>query len=285
MIVGIIGLGLIGGSMAKAIGSNGLATEIIGADNNKQHIHEALNLNLIDKEASIEEICKKANLIILAIPVNSARQIAQTVLDKIQESGTLVDMGSTKNGICMQLENHPKRDQFVAAHPIAGTENTGPKAAIDNLFSDNVCIICEREKSSEVSLQKAVSMLTKIGMKLKYMTAPDHDKHMAYVSHLSHISSFTLGLTVLEIEKNEKNIFDLAGSGFESTVRLAKSSAEMWAPIFEQNAAYLSGALESYIKHLTAFKTLIDQDKALETKALMEQANEVRRILKGEQLN
>ncbi|MBN4062312.1 MAG: prephenate dehydrogenase [Flavobacteriales bacterium] len=284
MEVTIIGLGLIGGSLAMALRQNGFATHIIGVENNEEHGEQALELGLADEVLPLDEAISKGEMIIIAISVDAARKLLPEILDQINESQTVMDMGSTKAGICSVVENHPNRKNYVAAHPIAGTENTGPKAAINNLFFHKVAIICEKEKSGEQQLALAEQLFRSLFMKLVYMAAKEHDLHAAYVSHLSHISSFTLGLTVLDIEKDEQNIFNLAGSGFASTVRLAKSSPEMWAPIFEQNAEYLSDALDTYIKWLTKFKKLIDSKQKNEVEELMRQANDVGRILDGIEL-
>ncbi|PTB90573.1 prephenate dehydrogenase, partial [Marivirga lumbricoides] len=199
------------------------------------------------------------------------------ILEYIPETTTVVDMGSTKEKICNDIAFHPKRGCFVAAHPIAGTENTGPEAAIVDLFTGKKTIICEKEKSKPQALSQVEKLFRSLEMSIEYMTAKDHDLHIAYVSHLSHISSFTLGLTVLEKEKNEKLIFNMAGSGFASTVRLAKSSPEMWAPIFNQNSKNISAALGTYIENLQAFKEAIDTNDLQKTKGIMQQANAIRK--------
>jgi len=197
----------------------------------------------------------------------------------------VVDMGSTKNGICQLVKDHKNRNAFVASHPIAGTEHTGPSAAINGLFSGNVAIICNPEQSGEHALKRIEEMYRLLEMKVIHMDSVEHDEHIAYVSHLSHISSFALGNTVLEIEKDEKSIFNMAGSGFESTVRLAKSAPSMWAPIFEQNQENISTALETYIEKLKEFKELIDSKDVKALALLMSEANEVRRVLDGIELN
>ena len=196
----------------------------------------------------------------------------------------MIDVGSTKAQICKAVTNHPKRAQFVAAHPLAGTENSGPEAALVDLFRGKTNIICDKEKSSDVALALAEKVFDVLGMKTIYMEPEDHDKHVAYVSHLSHVSSFLLGQTVLDIEKDEKNIFDLASTGFASTVRLAKSSPDMWAPIFEQNAEYLSQALQEYIMHLQKFHYHLMKHDTKEIHRIMSRANEIRRVLDGIEL-
>lgn len=281
MKVGIIGIGLIGGSLAKSIKSSGFADYILGFDANKNHLSTAKELKLIDQTASVNEICEQADLILVTIPVNATKELIPILLNKISKDRTIIDFGSTKVGICEAVKAHPNRSSFVASHPIAGTENTGPNAAIDHLFDEKVCIICEDNLSSAKSLNLANRLFSALKMRVLNMEAPEHDRHIAYVSHLSHISSFVLGKTVLEIEKDEKNIFNMAGSGFASTVRLAKSNPNMWAPIFAQNSDYLATALGTYIDNLQEFKAFLesgDQDKMFE---LMEKTNEIRRVLKG----
>jgi prephenate dehydrogenase len=279
MKVTIIGLGLIGGSMAIALRKKGLAAELFGIDLNPENARKALELGLVDKILPEDEALSKADLVILAIPVNATCAFLPSVLDAVNKNATVIDLGSTKNLICKSVVNHPKRNQFVASHPIAGTEYSGPEAAFFGLFQDKTNIICEREKSSEASLAVARKIFDALGMNTIYMDPVEHDKHVAYVSHLSHVSSFLLGQTVLDIEKDEKNIFDLAGSGFASTVRLAKSSPDMWAPIFEQNAEYLGQALTEYIMHLQRFQYHLMKREGKELHKIMTKANEIKRVL------
>lgn len=284
MNVTIIGIGLIGGSIALHLKASGKAKKITGVDRNENHLKEALQLGIIDESAPLENALEKTDLVIIAIPVNAARELTPKILDQIGENTVVMDMGSTKAGICAQIQNHPKRKNFVATHPIAGTENTGPKAAFNGLFTNKVSIICDRDKSAEQAIRVVEDLYNSIPMRLIYMDAEEHDMHIAYVSHLSHISSFTLGLTVLDMEKNEKNIFNMAGSGFASTVRLAKSSPDMWAPIFEQNTSNVSTALGIYIEKLKLFKQYIDQKNIEKIRELMIEANQIRRILDGIEL-
>jgi len=224
-------------------------------------------------------------LIILAVPVNVVVKILPEILWKINRSAVVMDTGSTKSMICKSVADHPKRDQFVAAHPIAGTENSGPEAALHNLFKGKMNIICEKEKSSPKALQAALKVFEMLEMKTHYMLPEEHDKHVAYVSHLSHVSSFLLGQTVLDIEKDEKNIFMLAGSGFASTVRLAKSSPDMWAPIFEQNMEHLSMALQEYIIHLQRFQYHLMKRNVGELSEILNEANTIRIVLQGVERN
>lgn len=277
----IIGLGLIGGSIAIDLRKSGLASEITGIDLKHDHALRALELNLIDKIETEELAIASADLIILAIPVNALSQLVPSILDAIKRNAVVIDSGSTKASICRAVSRHPNRAQFVAAHPIAGTENSGPEAAFAGLFSNKTNIICEKEKSSEHALTIAEKVFEALEMQTIFMEPEEHDKHVAYVSHLSHVSSFLLGQTVLDIERDEKNIFALAGSGFSSTVRLAKSSPDMWAPIFEQNAEYLSQALLEYIMHLQRFQYHLMKRDTKELHKIMTEANQIRRILNG----
>ncbi len=280
--VAIIGLGLIGGSLAFSLKRRGSIKRITGIDHNSAHIQEAMDLQMIDAGSTTLEELEDADLIILAVQVDGIKRMLPSILDRTKEGQVVVDMGSTKGNICRSIEGHPARHRFVAMHPIAGTENTGPSAAFHGLFKDRVMILSETERSGKASLQTAEAMTDDLGMERAYMEDPDeHDRHIAYVSHLSHISSFILGTTVLEKEQDETNIFLMAGSGFASTVRLAKSSPDMWAPIFEDNAKKVSDALESYIEKLQAFKRLVDQGQTKETHEVMRKANDIRRVLDG----
>lgn len=281
MIVSIIGLGLIGGSVGLILKEKGFASKVIGIDQSTGHQREAIELGLVDQCASLEEGLLVSDLVIVAIPVNSIQQLLPKVLDLVNESTVVVDLGSTKQGIAERVTNHSKRSQFVAAHPIAGTENSGPSAAFNTLFEGKTGIICDRELSSDMAYRVAKGMMEILGMHVIEMDSKSHDLHIAYVSHLSHISSFVLGQTVLEIEKDEASIFNLAGSGFESTVRLAKSSPAMWAPIFKQNKKHISDSLGAYIENLMEFKKYIDDENESEMKECMENANDIRRVLNG----
>ncbi|MBI34981.1 MAG: prephenate dehydrogenase [Flavobacteriales bacterium] len=281
MIVGIIGLGLIGGSLAISLRERGFASKIIGVDKNKSNSDDALKLGLVDEICSVIEILKEVDLVLLAVPVDAARKILPTLLNEIKPNQFIIDMGSTKEGICKIADAHPNRKNFVASHPIAGTENAGPSAAFEGLFDNKITIICDENKSKDDALKLCKELYSFLNMKVLTMSASEHDRHIAYVSHLSHITSFVLGQTVLEIEKEEKHIFNMAGSGFASTVRLAKSSPDMWAPIFEQNKEHLSTALGTYITNLQEFKDKIDSGKKEELHDLMGQVNDIRRVLKG----
>ena len=275
----VIGLGLIGGSAALALKERGFCDKVIGVDHNLAHTKEALELGLVDEITTLEEGVRKANLILIAIPVDSARKLLPTILDLITEEQTVTDMGSTKGGICSVAAAHSMHHRFVGGHPIAGTENSGPSAAFASLFDGKAAVLCPHPDVNEQALETVEDLYGCLGMAYTAMTPDEHDKHLAYVSHLSHISSFTLGLTVLDLEQSEKTIFDLAGSGFASTVRLAKSSPEMWAPIFAQNRTHLLAALDAYMEHLTLFRKLIEEGNEEEARQQMARANDIRRIL------
>tara|TARA_R110002020_G_scaffold279150_2_gene494602 strand:- start:26559 stop:27413 length:855 start_codon:yes stop_codon:yes gene_type:complete len=276
----IIGVGLIGGSLALDIKNKRPEVTVYGIDKSEDHINQALELGVIDHKATFEDL-DKADLVVLAIPVDASVSVLPDVLDKISDFTLVADVGSTKSDICKVVENHPRRRNFLAMHPIAGTEFSGPKAAIRDLFNQKTNIICEVEKTAFKLQEKAVGLFTEIGMRMRYMNPESHDKHIAYVSHLSHISAFMLGKTVIEKEKNERDIFDMAGSGFESTVRLAKSSPAMWTPIFKQNKTNVVETLEDYIANLTQFKKLIENDDFEGVFNEMKDTNYIKQILNG----
>ncbi|MDU8885780.1 prephenate dehydrogenase [Yeosuana sp. MJ-SS3] len=276
----IIGVGLIGGSLAKDIKKLDPEVIIHGISRKQTTLDKALSLNLIDKKATLEDIVN-ADLVIVAIPVDTTVKMLPMLLDKIPETGLIVDAGSTKKDICKVVENHPKRRNFLASHPIAGTEYSGPEAAISGLFEGKTNIICEVEKTAFKLQEKALKLFESLGMRIRYMNPEAHDKHIAYVSHLSHISSFMLGKTVIEKEKNERDIFDMAGSGFASTVRLAKSSPEMWTPIFKQNKVNVIETLDEYINNLRQFKQFMEQDDFEAIYNEMKDTNYIKQILEG----
>jgi len=279
--IAVVGLGLIGGSLALSLKHRGFAKKIIGVDASTINEDRALELGIVDQIESLDLAIKKSDIIVLAIPVDRTSEVLENVLDQIRPESVVMDMGSTKAAICSDVKSHPNRGRYVAVHPIAGTENSGPDAAFDGLFDEKVAIICDSIHSDSDSVELAMDLLGTLNMRMTEMGSEAHDLHIAYVSHLSHISSFTLGQTVLEMEKDEHNIFDMAGSGFESTVRLAKSSPAMWAPIFEQNSENVSRALEAQIKNLQAFKSMIDNRDKEGMHNLMTETNQIRRVLDG----
>jgi len=276
----MIGVGLIGGSFAIDIKKNNPKAIIHGISRKEETLNKALELKLIDKKATLDDL-ENADLVIVSIPVDATVKLLPTILDKISETGLVVDAGSTKEAICKVVEHHPKRRNFLACHPIAGTEKSGPTAAISGLYAGKTNIICEVEKTTFKLQEKALQLFADIGMRIRCMDPVSHDKHIAYVSHLSHISAFMLGKTVINKAKNERDIFDMAGSGFESTVRLAKSSPAMWTPIFKQNKENVIETLEAYINNLQHFKELMQDDKFSEIFNEMENTNHIKQILNG----
>ncbi|MGJ5641909.1 prephenate dehydrogenase [Formosa sp. S-31] len=276
----LIGIGLIGGSMVKDLKKLHPETTIIGVDKNPDHINQALASQLIDEKGDIN-VVKQADVVILSIPVDASVKMLPEILDLIQDDALVIDVGSTKQDICKAVEQHPNRRNYLAAHPIAGTEFSGPQAAINDLFRGKTNIICDVEKTAFKLQEKALSIFADLGMRIRYMNPESHDKHIAYVSHLSHISSFMLGKTVIEKERNERDIFDMAGSGFASTVRLAKSSPDMWTPIFKQNKSNVIETLEEYITNLNQFKKLLELDDFEAIFNEMKNTNRIKDILKG----
>lgn len=275
----IIGLGLIGGSLSAALRAKGVVRHLTGVDASEQHQREALELGLVDAVKPLEDALSDAELIILAIPVNALVEVLPRVLSMAAPEATVTDMGSTKELICRTVERHPTRRRYVASHPMAGTENSGPRAYVPTLFAKKTAVICERELTDAPHLERVEGLYRALEMRLVHMSAKEHDLHAAYVSHLSHVISFVLANTVLEKEADVNTIFDLAGGGFESTVRLAKSSASMWTPIFEQNRQHVLNALDSYLDHLRAFRDSLTGSSTDENWRLIENANRIRKAL------
>jgi len=280
MKVVVIGLGLIGGSFAKDIRALHPGTGLLGIDHNEAHVREALELGIIDGIGDGQALAD-ADLVIVAIPVNALLGELPKILDRVGDDTVVLDGGSTKRLICAAVEDHPNRRNFLACHPIAGTEFSGPSAALEGLYRGKTMIICEVEKTAFKLQERALALIQEMGMRIRYMNPEAHDRHIAYVSHLSHISSFMLGKTVIDKERNERDIFDMAGSGFESTVRLAKSSPEMWTPIFEQNRDNVVETLEEYIQNLIGFKKLILEGEFDKVHQEMSNTNRIKQILKG----
>ena len=276
----VIGVGLIGGSMALELKRQYPALEVVGIDRSEIHLNQALASGIIDQKGTLEEITQ-ADRIILSIPVHDSLALLPLLLDQLDKDALIWDVGSTKASLCAQVKNHPNRGQYLAAHPIAGTEFSGPDAAHFGLFNQKIQILCEATKTRPDLLKWAKTSFRQMGMFLRFMEPEEHDKHMACVSHLSHISSFMLGKTVLEQEEDEQNIFDLAGSGFESTVRLAKSSPEMWTPIFQQNKKNVITILSAYIENLEEFKTKLIEEDYSEIYNQMKNTNQLKSILNG----
>ena len=280
MNISIIGLGLIGGSLAVALKNKGFASHIIGVDNNPQHTALAELSGMVDETDVLDSAVDRCDLIILATPVDVIKEQLPAILDRIGGTKKVVtDMGSTKGSIGRLVEKHPNRHHYVASHPMAGTEHSGPLAATGKLFDHKCAIICDSEKSAPFALKIAEKMYAALNMELIRMDAREHDISAAYVSHISHISSFALSLCVLEKEKNEKRLLSLAGGGFTSTVRLAKSSAEMWSPVFEQNESNVLEVIDTYIEKLQQFKTCIANKDTNGVSKLIREANEIGKII------
>jgi prephenate dehydrogenase len=280
MTVAVIGIGLIGGSLAVDLRKRGFADRIIGVDTNVHHQNIALLCGLVDENDTLENAVEKSDLIILTTPVNTNCEMLPFILDKIAGTSKVVtDMGSTKASIAEASRNHPARGRYVAVHPMAGTEFSGPLAAIGKLFDYKNVIVCDKELSDPEALNLVEQMLNILNMHKVYMNSSDHDVHVAYISHISHITSFSLALCVLDKEHEEQNILTLAGGGFESTVRLAKSNGETWAPIFLENSQFILEVMDTYIDKMNEFRKMIAQRDINGLKNLMEEANKIRKIL------
>ena len=278
--VGIIGIGLIGGSIAKGLRASGWASELIGIEANPAHAIKALSLRLVDEVLPLAEAIDRVDIFVCATPVDILVQIIPNVLDQLKPGQIVIEVGSTKTPVYEALKNHPKRGQFVSTHPMAGTEFSGPEAAVDGLFAGKRGVICDKELSSPEAIETIESLYRDgLGMNLIYMESIDHDVHTAYISHISHICSFALANTVLEKEKNEERIFELASTGFESTVRLAKSSPETWSQIFHQNQENLMDVLDEYINTLLKYKGLMLSGSYDKLKDELGKANDIGRIL------
>ena len=280
MKVGIIGLGLIGSSLALKITEAYNDITIYGEDISESNLNYTIENRIISNKLE-EKDYSKLDILFVAIPVDQVLKVLSPILDKVGENTLVVDLGSTKKPICDLVNSNKNRSKFLAAHPIAGTEFSGPMSADSSLFDNKTIILCETEKTENRLLNIAKDLFLSIGMSIKEMTADEHDKHIAYVSHLSHITSFMLGKTVMDKEKDEETIYDMAGSGFESTVRLGKSSPSMWTPIFNQNKKNIIDALDEYLKNIKNFKHLIETDNLSEMFNEMKQINGIKNILKG----
>nr|WP_295873625.1 prephenate dehydrogenase [uncultured Chitinophaga sp.] len=280
MIVTIIGTGLIGGSLAITLREKGVAEKIIGVDQQEEHLQKAKALNIIDEGMPLNEALQCSDLVILAIPVDAVLQVLPTLMDKVRPHQVIMDVGSTKEKILQLVAGHPNRGRFVAAHPMAGTEYSGPDAAIRNLFTHKTMVLCDVKNSDEDALEVVEDMVDKLQMRTVYMNGQEHDLHTAYVSHISHITSFALALTVLKKEKESGRIFELASGGFESTVRLAKSSPDMWVPIFKHNRGNVLDVLDEHIHQLQQMKSLLENEDYDTFYKLIQKSNKIRKILK-----
>ena len=278
--VTIVGVGLISGSFSLALKEKGMVRNVIGVSRTEQSIQKALELGLIDETLPLEEAVLKSDLIYVAIPVDVTVPVVRKVLDIINDRQIVADAGSTKHSLCSALADHRMRRRFVATHPMWGTEYSGPEAAVKDAFRGRTCVICEKQKSDPDAVEAMEKVYRRLGMEIAYMDADSHDMHAAYVSHISHITSFALANTVLEKEKEEDAIFELAGGGFESTVRLAKSNPSMWLPVFMQNRENVLDVLNEHIAQLRKFKSCLEKENYDYLRELMENANKIKRILK-----
>lgn len=278
MKIGIIGLGLIGGSFARDLGSQ-INVTVAGVDLNPEHQRMALEMGLVSQMMSLEEVIAWADVIIAAVPVDALESLVLYLLDHIREDQVVIDTGSTKKLICSAVAKHVQRGRFIPAHPLAGTEFSGPGAALKGLFLNKKNIICAQEKTDADALKTAISIFDSMGMQNIFMSPDEHDRHLAYVSHLSHVSSFMLGMTVLDIEQDEKQIFNLAGTGFASTVRLAKSNPQTWSAIFDRNKENLLTALDQYLVWLEKFRNAMAEGNRPLMEKYMAEANDIKRVL------
>lgn len=292
MKTGIIGLGLVGGSMAIDLKRSGFADEVLGVEAEPVNAAAAWKIGLVDKVVSLEECIRESDLVVLAVPAGTAVVMLTEILDMFAEisgkgkdgsggfSKTIIDVCSTKEALVNSVRHHRMRSRYVATHPMAGTEYSGPWAAMPGLFDGRACIVCNCEESSPEAVRTVEAMYDALNMRLIYMDSSNHDVHTAYVSHISHITSFALALTVLEKEQNEKHIFDLASGGFSSTVRLAKSSADMWVPILSQNRDNVLQVIDTYIGKMSAFREAIAVSDEDSVRRLIEEANRIKRIIR-----
>ncbi len=278
MIISIIGIGLIGGSLAITLKENGFASHIIGSDIQQENLDKAIRRRLIDEDLPMEEAIAKADLIILSTPVDAMLKLLPKILDLVDQQ-IVIDVGSTKKRLMELVKNHPKRGNYVSTHPMAGTEYSGPEAAIPNLYDNKYTVFCDVEDSNPNAVNLVKQMYRSIPMKILELDTLSHDIHTAYVSHISHISSFALALTVLAKEKDEDRIFELASSGFSSTVRLAKSSPDMWVPIFRQNRDNVLDVLDEHINQLARFRSLLIKQDFKTFYQLIEESNQIKKII------
>ncbi|MFV0591857.1 MAG: prephenate dehydrogenase [Draconibacterium sp.] len=281
MRITIIGLGLIGGSMAKDLRKSGFATELIGVEANKDHAAKALELGLVDRVAALEEAVSETDMVLIAIPVDKTLAVLPLILDRIESGTTVADMGSAKKALVDSVADHKRRKNYVAAHPMSGTENSGPTAAQEDLFRGKIAIICDQENSGPQHIALIEKLFQNLGMDIAYMTADEQDHSTAFVSHLPHAAAFALANAV-QAKEDRSIIFDLASGGFRSTVRLAKSVGTMWHPIFQQNRTYVVEALNVYIKHLKEFRDCMKEEDDEKMWKLIESANRIRSILAGD---
>ena len=279
MNITVIGIGLIGGSMALDLKSSSDKTKIIGVEANARNAQSAIDNGLVDTIRPLNEAIEDAELIVLAAPPDASLELLPTILDNI-ENQYVTDVCSVKTPLIKAIQNHPKRANYIAAHPMAGTEHSGPEASIYGLFDEKACIFCDTEQNSSPALQAVRNLYETLNMRIIQMDSESHDKHAAFVSHISHISSFALALTVLDKEQSEQNIFNLASGGFDSTVRLAKSAASMWRPVFELNRENILEVIDNYTAHLKNFREAIANTKSDEISELINESNKIKKVLK-----
>lgn len=282
MTVSVVGIGLIGGSFALALKDKGLASKLIGVESSKEHRKKALDLGLVDEIKELDEAIEESDVIFLAVPVDAVEKLLPSILEKVNKKQVVLDAGSTKEGIVDVIKDHPNRNRFVATHPMWGTEYSGPQAAVHGAFEGKATVICNKEESDKDAVELVEKFYKQLGMHLVYMNAKDHDVHVAYVSHISHITSFALANTVLEKEREEDAIFELASGGFESTVRLAKSNPITWASIFMQNRENVLDVLNEHISQLRKFKACLEKENYGYLEELMVNANKIKKVLDPE---
>ncbi|NRB47060.1 MAG: prephenate dehydrogenase [Saprospiraceae bacterium] len=281
MTIAIVGIGLIGGSLAITLKENGFATKVLGVDIRPDNIDKAIRRRLIDEERSLEEAIEESDIIVLATPVDAMLNLLPIILDRVDKQ-VIIDVGSTKAQLLDKVRNHPKRGRYVATHPMAGTEYSGPEAAIPNLFDEKCTVLVDVDDSDADAVELTRRLFDSIPMRQVNLDRQSHDIHTAYVSHISHISSFALALTVLEKEQDEDRIFELASGGFSSTVRLAKSSPDMWIPIFRQNRDNVLDVLDEHINQLARFRSLLIKKDFDTFYKLIEESNQIRKILSSD---
>jgi prephenate dehydrogenase len=279
MTISIIGLGLIGGSFAKDLRAAGIASELLGTDASPEHARRALELGIVDRIVPQEEALRLSDVLLLAIPVDAITAMLPHLLDAVKPTQTVIDLGSTKFQLGEAVRQHPNRERYVAAHPMAGTENAGPDAALAGLFKGKTVLLCDLEWSAPDACKTALELFHAVGLKFEFMTSEQHDRHAAYVSHLSHVAAYALSLAVQNEEKAGYAVPRLAGGGFASTVRLAKSSPEMWVPIFKQNREHVLKAIDAFEERLQEFRQALAADDYEKLQALIREANEIRNLL------
>ena len=279
MNISIIGLGLIGGSFAIDLRKAGLATELLGVDSSPEHAARALALGLVDRVVTLDEALRQSDVLLLAVPVNAIEALLPKILGAVRPAQTVIDLGSTKLQIAEAVRQHPNRARYVAAHPMAGTENAGPDAALAGLFRDKTVLLCDLEWSAPDACKTALEIFHAVGLKFEFMSSEQHDRHAAYVSHLSHVAAYALSLAVQSEEKAGYAVPRLAGGGFASTVRLAKSAPEMWVPIFEQNREHILTAIDAFSDRLRTFRQCIAESDPARLEALIREANRIRELL------